>query len=232
LWLALDAFQVLDGVSAPAPSAPEDADGNEAHPGVDPELSVVLVAPALDRPAREHGAGVLVARGDRGRARDAADDDRGGAIRRRPVAELAVAVVAPAGDGAAREEGAGVVGGEAQRASWGLLAITSSWRPKGRAVSLSIRHGVMTPRHPLQAALIARPRGRLTAAPGTAPGAPLCRNDHHQSDRMGRAPGDRGALVTFGTSRPRERRMAPPESASAERECGRSGPRAPRVRRQ
>ena len=59
---------------------------------------------------------MVAAGGDRDDAREAGDGDRGGPVRRRPVAELAVDVVAPAADGAVGEEGAGVVRAGGDRA--------------------------------------------------------------------------------------------------------------------
>src|SRR5664279_3550221 len=46
----------------------------------------------------------------------------------------------------------------------------------------------MTTRHPLQAALMARPRRRLTAAPGTAPGASLSSEDGTRTGRLAECP--------------------------------------------
>src|SRR5207245_2489860 len=81
------------------------------------ELAVVVVAPALDRAAGEQCAGVVAAGPDRGDpAAQAADGDRRGAARPRPVAELAVEVLAPALDRPAGEQRARMVDAGADRA--------------------------------------------------------------------------------------------------------------------
>src|SRR5665811_2382815 len=66
----------------------------------------------------------------------------------------------------------------------------------------------MTTRHPLRAALMARPRGRLTAAPGTAPGAPLSSEEnpmHFAEDEAERLP--IGAFDTLSSGRDRKTRF-------------------------
>ncbi len=59
------------------------------------ELAVAVVAPALNRAAAQHRAGVRVTCGNRDGVRDARNRDRHGAIRPGAVAELAAACSGP-----------------------------------------------------------------------------------------------------------------------------------------
>ncbi len=89
---------------------PETVTGTRAiRPGAVAELALVVLAPALNRAAAQHRAGVLVTCGNRDGVSDARNRDGHGAIRRGAVAELAFAVVAPALNRAVAQQRAAVI---------------------------------------------------------------------------------------------------------------------------